>query len=361
MANIAMLAVMPNGVWENVIFAFNSAFKNYALAVIILTVVIKLITLPIDFFNRRSTLKMNEVQEKLQPKMKEIQKKYPDKTIQNQKLGELYKKEGFNPLGSCLTMLGVLVLSVAVFFTLFASLNNVASYKIVTQYEKLQNAYVQNYVMEKEGLDEEGYNQLNLTKEQIENYIIEISTTGNDDDKETANNAVKQKYEEVKESFLWIKNVWIADSPLKKAIPDFDTYYNVAKLKEKNLTQEEITKIKNEYQVVMSSLENEEGVNGYFILAVLAGVSAFFYQYLMSNKKKKTNAQKMHADPNTPDMTQSSGKAMMFILPIIMVYFTLQNNSIFALYIIVSQLMGMATTPLINLIIDKMNNKKSKI
>ena len=67
MANLIALAVFPNGVWENVIFAFNSAFKNYALAVIILTLAIKLVTLPIDYFNRRSTKRMSEVQEKKVP------------------------------------------------------------------------------------------------------------------------------------------------------------------------------------------------------------------------------------------------------------------------------------------------------
>ena len=357
MANLIALAVFPNGVWENIIFAFNSAFKNYALAVIILTIAIKLITLPIDFFNRKSTKKMNDVQEKLAPKMKEIQKKYPDKTIQNQKIGELYQKEGFNPLGSCLTMLVVMVISIGVFFTLFASLNNVAAYKIATQYENLQNAYIQEYVMNKQELDEAGYKNLNLTSEQIGNYIIEISTTGTDTEKETATIAVREKYEEVKESFLWVKNVWIADSPLKKAIPDFETYYSMAKLKEANLTAEQKEEIKAQYEAVMSSLEEDAGVNGYFILAILAGVSAFFYQYLITNKKKKKNAQNLHTDPNMPDATQSTGKAMSVILPIIMVYFTLQNNSIFSLYIIVSQLVGMATAPLINHIITKTNKQ----
>ncbi|MBO7527889.1 MAG: membrane protein insertase YidC [Clostridia bacterium] len=357
MANLAMLAVFPNGVWENIIFAFNSVFKNYALAVIILTVAIKLITLPIDFYNRRATTKMNEVQEKLAPKMKEIQKKYPDKTIQNQKLGELYRKEGFNPMGSCLAMLGVMIMSVGVFITLFASLNNVAAYKITTQYENLQNAYVQQYVMDKEGIDEAGYQNLNLSSEQIGDYIIEISTTATDAQKETATNAVKEKYEQVKESFLWVKNVWIADSPLKKAIPDFDTYYNVAKLREANLTDEQKEKVKAEYEAVMSALNQEAGVNGFFVLAILAGVTAFLYQYILTKKKNQKSAQNKHADPNMPDPSQSSGKALMIILPVIMVYFTLQNNSIFSLYIVISQLFGMATAPLINKFIQKKDKK----
>jgi membrane protein insertase Oxa1/YidC/SpoIIIJ len=54
---------------------------------------------------------------------------------------------------------------------------------------------------------------------------------------------------------------------------------------------------------------------------------------------------------------EQTGKSMQIILPIIMVIFTLSYNSIFAIYIIVGQLFGMATAPLINkLIYQKKKN-----
>lgn len=345
----ALAVTAPNGVWENIIFAFNNTIGNYAVAIILLTIAIKLLMLPVDYFNRRSSVKMNDVQAKLAPKMNEIKRKYKDPNQQNQKIQELYRKEGFNPMGSCLTMIIVMAVSMTVFFSLFASLNNVAAFKITNQYESLQKAYVQEYVVGKEG--EEKFN--NLTQEEIGNYIIEISTSENEAIISVAQNSVKEQYKKVQERFLWIKNVWIADSPASTSIADFKTYASLAKL---NLEGEELTRAQQEYNAVMLNLQKSEGVNGYYILAIFAGVTAFLYQYLLTKKKKqKENFYTKNAQ-NQPQPGQ--GKAMLIILPIIMVVFTLSYNSIFALYIIASQLVGILTAPLINKLLSKKPNKK---
>ena len=60
MANL-ILATVPNGFWEKIIFAFNGAVKNYAFAIILITICIKLVLLPLDYLNKRSTIKMNEL------------------------------------------------------------------------------------------------------------------------------------------------------------------------------------------------------------------------------------------------------------------------------------------------------------
>lgn len=352
----ALAVVPPDGLWEKIIFAFNNGFGNYAVAIIFVTLCIKLLLLPVDYFNRRSSVKMTEVQTKLGPKLAEIQRKHPDKMVQNQKTQELYKKEGFNPMGSCLTMLVVMVVSMGVFFTLFASLNNVAAYKITNQYEQLQKAYVQEYVMDEKGITEEEFNELELTSEEIGNYIITISESGDVEGIiKVANDSVKEKYAEVKESFLWIKNVWMADSPTQNSIPSFESYAQVAKLQFEEEAQKE--RAKAEYNAVMGELEKTEGVNGFFILAVLAGVTAFLYQYLLT-KKKKAKDQNFYEKNAQQNPQANQGKAMMFILPIIMVVFTLSYNSIFALYIIISQLFGVATAPLINKLISLPKKKK---
>ena len=350
MANlISLLAVKPSGFWEGLIFGFNNVFTNYAVAIILLTVCIKLVMLPIDFLNRKSSSKMQEVQEKIGPKLTEIKKKYPDPQVQNQKTQELYSKEGFNPAGSCLTMIIVLVLSMVVFFTLFGSLNTMASYKIQDQYQNLQRAYVQEYVMDKENLTQEEYNLFVIDNENMTTYINAVKDSANETLIENAKNNVKQRYSEVKESFLWIKNVWIADSLTAKEIPDYATYCSIA-----GVTQTQEGKV--EYEAVMGDLINNAGVNGYFLLAILTGVTAFLYQYLLTKKKKqKENFYTKNAQGNP---AQNSGKAMLIIMPLIMVVFTLSYNSIFALYIIISQLVGIATAPLINWLISLESKKK---
>lgn len=361
MANIAgMLATMPSGLWEKIIFAFNGAVKNYALAIILLTLCIKLLMLPLDYINKRSSAKMTEVQEKLQPKMAEIQKKYPDKTIQNQKLGELYQKEGFNPMGSCLPVLGVMVLSMVIFFTLFSGLNKMAAFKITDQYEQLQTAYITTYVTTEKGLTVDQVNQ--LTDEQKNLYIIEIAQSENQAIIQVANSAVEQKYKDVQESFLWIKNVWIADSPFQKAIPSFDAYSSTANLSFEGENKDELkANAKTAYEAVMGNLEQTQGVNGYFILAVLAGVSTFLSQYLATkkrNNKRENYYTQQASQSDTAKAQQTSNKTMMLIFPIIMLIFTLSYNSIFAIYIVTSQLFSTATTPLINKLLSLKKKEK---
>lgn len=341
-----VLATAPNGLWEKIIFKANSIIGNYAVAIILITIAIKLLLLPIDYINRKSSVKMSEMQTKIAPKINEIKKKYPDQQVQNQKLQELYKKEGVNPMGSCLVMLLVMVASIGVFITLFSSLNNVAQYKIVNQYEQLQVAYVEDYVQEK------GINVNTLNKEQISEYIIEISTSGDENVISVANASVKEKYNDVKESFLWIKNVWVADSPSVSAIPSFNEYAKLARL---SLTGEEIENAEAGYNAVMGNLKAGEGVNGYFILALLTGITAFLSQYLLlKNKKKKEN----FYTKDQPDPQANSGKVMLIVLPIIMVMFTLSYNSIFSIYIIASQAVSIATAPLVNYLMNR--QKKSK-
>ncbi len=359
MANLAMLAVAPNGLWEKIIFAFNGAVKNYALAIILLTLCIKLIMLPLDFINRRSSAKMTEVQQTLGPKIAEIEKRYPDKAVQNQKIGELYKKEGFNPMGSCLPMLIVMILSMAIFFTLFGGLNKMASYKITDQFEKLQMAYVTDYCKTEKSLTDEEISA--LTTAEVQGYVIEISESGNTVVIEKANADVEGKYKEVQERFLWIKNVWIADSPLAKAIPTFESYAQMAGLKFEGETAEADRAVaKQAYDAVMGNLEQNQGVNGYFILAILAGVSTFLSQYLLTkNKNKKENYYTQVAENTEKAKAQAtSNKTMMIIFPIIMLIFTLSYNSIFAIYIVTGQLFSTATAPLINKLLTIKKKKK---
>lgn len=348
MANlVGMLVAFPNGLWENIIQTFENGVGSYAVAIILLTLCIKVLLLPIDFINRRSSVKMTKIQTTLAPQITAIQKKYPDKMVQNQKIQELYQKEGFNPMGSCLIMLVVMTISMVVFFTLFSGLNSMAQYKIQVQYNELQRAYVQEYVIDNNITTEDEFATFKISDEDMSAYIQAVAKSENKELINRANENVAKKYEQVKESFLWIKNVWIADSPTAKAIPDFSTYLSIAKL---NLEGDARTLAEKDYNAVMSNLQNNHGVNGYFLLAALAGATAFLYQYLLTGKKKKNVAS---AQP------QQSGKAMQIILPIIMVIFTLSYNSVFALYIIVGQLFGMATAPLINWLIKPRKKKEA--
>ncbi|MBI5682026.1 MAG: membrane protein insertase YidC [Deltaproteobacteria bacterium] len=89
-----------------------SFFHNYGLAIIILTIVIKILFHPLT---KQSLNSMKEMQ-KLQPQMAAVREKYKnDKEKMNRELMELYKRNKVNPLGGCLPI----VLQIPVFIALY--------------------------------------------------------------------------------------------------------------------------------------------------------------------------------------------------------------------------------------------------
>jgi YidC/Oxa1 family membrane protein insertase len=90
----------------------NGQLGNFGLAILALTVVIKLIFFPLANKSYKSMAKMR----KLQPKMMELRERYgEDKQRLNQEMMGLYKKEGANPLSGCLPIL----IQIPVFFALY--------------------------------------------------------------------------------------------------------------------------------------------------------------------------------------------------------------------------------------------------
>ena len=88
---------------------------NYGIAIIILTILIKVIFWPLG---NKSYKSMKEMQ-KLQPKMAALREKYKDdKTRLSQESMALYKTHKVNPLGGCLPM----VVQIPVFFGLYKAL-----------------------------------------------------------------------------------------------------------------------------------------------------------------------------------------------------------------------------------------------
>ena len=91
--------------------------RNWGVAIIILTIFLKIILFPLNKSTALGSIKMAG----LQPKMKEIQEKYKDDPQQQQAaMGKLYKEAGYNPASGCLPM----VLQMMVLFALYNVFNN---------------------------------------------------------------------------------------------------------------------------------------------------------------------------------------------------------------------------------------------
>ena len=90
--------------------------KNYGMAIILMTVGIKIILHPLTRKSFESMRRMSA----LQPKMNEIKAKYKNNPTQmNKETQALYKREKINPMGGCLPLL----LQLPIFYALYAALS----------------------------------------------------------------------------------------------------------------------------------------------------------------------------------------------------------------------------------------------
>jgi YidC/Oxa1 family membrane protein insertase len=98
---------------------FHGWVANWGIAIILLTITVKLLTL---YWTQKSMRSMKSMA-KLKPKMDEIRAKWPgDKQRQNQEMMNLYKTHNINPLGGCLPML----LQMPVWMALYSALGAAA-------------------------------------------------------------------------------------------------------------------------------------------------------------------------------------------------------------------------------------------
>lgn len=86
--------------------------RDFGIAVIILTIIIKLIMHPLTV----KGLRQQKITSALQPKLAEIKEKYKnDKAQQSRAMMELYKKEKINPMSGCLPLLIQLPIIIALY------------------------------------------------------------------------------------------------------------------------------------------------------------------------------------------------------------------------------------------------------
>ncbi len=117
--DLGMRDVMEFGIWRWICYplvwilnVFNAWIPNYGVAIILLTILVRIIFWPLT---HKSTVGMKKMQE-IQPLMKEIQKKYKDNPQRlQQETWALYRDHKVNPMSSCLPML----IQIPVFIALF--------------------------------------------------------------------------------------------------------------------------------------------------------------------------------------------------------------------------------------------------
>jgi YidC/Oxa1 family membrane protein insertase len=122
--NPALSKAIDMGFWGVIAIPFLRLLKmfyqiapNYGVAIILLTVVVRLLTLPMSIKGQRSMMKM----QRLQPQVERIRERYKNEQDKlHHEMMELYKRNHVNPIGGCLPM----VIQFPVFIGLYEALLN---------------------------------------------------------------------------------------------------------------------------------------------------------------------------------------------------------------------------------------------
>jgi YidC/Oxa1 family membrane protein insertase len=141
---------------------------NYGIAIILFTIVVKLLTLPLTIKQQKSLIET----QKLQPIVEKLQKKYskdPEKL--NMEVAKLYKEKNVNPFSGCL----LLLIQFPIIFAMFYVIQQPITYMFRGQNIELPSAYAGNtygqvYYIANERPDMLNMNFLGLDLGQVPNH-----------------------------------------------------------------------------------------------------------------------------------------------------------------------------------------------
>lgn len=107
-------------IYNTLIFIIdNITFGDVGFAIILVTIIVKLILSPLT----RKSIKSQILMKKMEPELKQIKKDFPNKEEQAKKTFELYKKYGTNPFSGCLVVLLQLPVIFALYYVFFKGLS----------------------------------------------------------------------------------------------------------------------------------------------------------------------------------------------------------------------------------------------
>ncbi len=400
--------------------------SNIGLGIVIFTLILKVITLPLDVYSKAKMRKNSLKMEKMRPQLEKLQKQYQnDQQTYNMKMMELYKKNGYSMFGACLPMIVTLV----IFFIVLGAFSSYSQYANARVYYEMANRYSEAVVAyaPEEGTenisdpvpylvdgvqqtDKDGKPLYIITKtvtyfeegkfvaykkeqilytsdealiadktavdwsgvEEVSTYYIQTQAiVGSSDEnvqkalsdiraahaedetpwtdemvaeefiKQTGRDAAEKEYRENKDGFLWVKNIWLPDTSYNHPVTSFSKFKSSASKIDVEITQDF-------YNEVTYNLAGEKSAaNGYYILIVISIGSMFLSQFIMAKSNKAQN--ELQTADGRGKKTQ---RVMMIVMPLIFGAFSFMYSAAFSIYMITSNLFGILSTVLINLIID---------
>jgi len=375
------------GVVGKLIMLMHKWIGNYGWTVVVFTVFLKILMLPLDFWQRYSSRKSTLKMQRIQPLLEGIDKRYGANTQRaNEEKQKLYKKQGTGMFGMCLPML----LSMAIFFVMFAGLRNYSTYSSVTTFNTLSLEYYQIYaekIIETGGEPAEIYQttydaqykryydqRLAELKEgeKVNEIAVELFARAEANKavsrfqqecsvaQTNAIEAVKTKYVEIKESWLWIQNVWQPDT-WETIMPTFEGGANSFKTTVNLDGFPDDTDGRATYNVIRNAVletgvrSNNGSWNGLIILPILSIVLSFLSMFISQLMEKK--GRKGEAAVQQNQQQAATNKVMMILMPLMMAYFGFIYTGAFAIYMTVNYMISILSTVGLRYPVEKLVEK----
>ena len=397
-----------------------SGFSLVGVGVIVFSLLLKVIMLPVDIYQRISMRKQNLKMKEQQERLEKLQKQYANnQDLYNKKVAEMYKESGISMFSSCLPM----ILTIAIFMYAIGGFNAYSQYNSIQNYNAMVNAYnakIESYcadlteadftfadgkIVVTGGADDYLYYKVgagayneNTDKETLRAYVAtctdkayfidlekaatipEISSNVTAEMKMEdvaytyfvgeAQSAVVDVYENTVSkttSFLWIKNIWATDAAHVHPLRTYTEF-------QANAVRESFDV--NGEKVAYGEIGEKTGTHVYteevynHVTAKLTQAkeeaNGFYVLIALSmltillQQFVTMRAQKEQNKFSTVDgQGESSQKMMMFVMTAMFAVFSFMYSSAFALYMVVSNVFSLISTLVINKFVDKSVEKKS--
>jgi len=231
--------------------------------------------------------------------------------------------------------------------SMVASLPEIVNNYFIKQSKTVENKTVYYYEIDEnlDGKIDEKDNNSTAIKQALVNYYVENKVPliyFNEEILVEAQKAAKNAFNKEKDSFLWIKNIWVADSLFKNPLEGRTAYDMDA----------------DTYNILTGQMKEEKSdKNGYFILVVLSIAVMFLSQIIMEKEQKaQMELQSVDGANSTAGQTQ---KMMKWIMPIMFGIFSFIYTSAFSIYMIISSAFSVISSLVINVIVKKVYEKKA--
>jgi YidC/Oxa1 family membrane protein insertase len=357
--------------------------------IIVFSLLLKLIVLPFDVYQRINMRKQNIKMKENQARMEKLQKQYAnDKETYQRKVMEMYRESGLSVMSSCLPM----ILSMVIFIVAIGGFNAYSQYSNVENYNIMANAYnakIEQMIkpLETQGIatyDEEN-NQYKIVLESATEKDAAlkeaVQSAGTQEEKlsaaqtyykEAAQTAVLEAYNtQVKDktTFLWIKNIWATDASYKHPILDYTTFKNEISREEFKVGDNEEASLtdainatknspydENAYNIITGKLtEQKTQANGYYIMIVLS-IGTIILQQIVSMRSQKEQNKYSSVD----GQGASQQKTMLFVMTAMFGIFSFMYSAAFSIYLVMSNITSLLSTVIINKFVDKAWAKKEE-